>query len=130
MGAEIVLKEESFKIIGACFEIYKQKGAGFLEDVYQECLAIEFGLRGIPFIEKPRLALAYKGHVLRQVYVPDFFCYDSIVVEIKAMKSLVDEHRAQTINYLRATEKRLALLVNFGHYPMLQQERFVNQLAG
>lgn len=123
----ILFKEESYKIVGACFEVYKDKGSGFLEAVYQECLALEFADQGIPFVEKPRLQLDYKGHELRQTYEPDFVCYDEIIVEVKAVKHLADEHRAQVINYLKATGKQLGLLVNFGHYPKIEHERFVNQ---
>ncbi len=127
MCADIVFKEESYKIIGACFEVFKEKGNGFLEDVYQECLRIEFGLQGIPFMEKPRLKLTYKGQELTHEYIPDFLCFGSIIVELKAVKQLADEHRAQVINYLKSTGRQLGLLVNFGHYPMLEHERFVNE---
>jgi len=128
METGILFKNESYKIIGACFEVYKEKGNGFLEAVYQECLAMEFMDQGIPFIEKPRLGLDYKGRHLKQTYEPDFLCIDEIIVEIKAVKQLADEHRAQAINYLKATGKQLGLLVNFGHYPKLEHERFVNQV--
>ncbi len=126
MAPEIVFKEESYKVVGACFEVYKEKGNGFLEDVNQECLSIEFNLRVVPFIEEPRLQLRYKGHELRQQYIPDFLCFEGIIVEIKAVKQLAYEHRAQVVNYLKATGKHLGLLINFGHYPMLEHERFVN----
>jgi GxxExxY protein len=124
---ELLFKDESYKIVGACFEVYKEKGNGFLEAVYQECLAVEFTSQGIPFIEKPRLRIGYKGRELKQTYEPDFLCFDEIIVEIKAVKQLADEHRAQAINYLKATGKKLGLLVNFGHYRKLEHERFVNQ---
>ncbi len=125
--ADIVFKDESYQIIGAAFAVYNEMGAGFLEAVYQECLAREFIVQHIPFIEKPRLRLAYKGQALEQEYEPDFLCYNEIMVEIKAAKQLADEHRAQTINYLRATHKPLGLLINFGSFPKLEYERFVNQ---
>jgi hypothetical protein len=96
----LIYKEESYAIIGACMAVYKSKGCGFLEPVYHECLAIEFEIRGIPFVSKP----------------PDFVCYDKIILEIKAASALVDEHRAQVLNYLSATGCELAPLVNFGHY--------------
>jgi len=124
---KLLFKDESYKIVGGCFEVYKEKGNGFLEAVYQECLAMEFTEQGIPFIEKPRLRLNYKGRELKQTYEPDFLCFDEIIVEIKAVKQLADEHRAQTINYLKATGKQLGLLVNFGYYPKLEHERFVHQ---
>ncbi|MEI6169011.1 MAG: GxxExxY protein [bacterium] len=127
MGMEIVFKENSYKIMGACFEVYKEKGNGFLEAVYQECLSMEFARQGIPFVEKPRLLLDYKGMNLKQTYEPDFVCLGEIIVEIKALKNLADEHRAQVINYLKATRKQLGMLVNFGHYPKIEYERFVNQ---
>ncbi|HPN35526.1 MAG TPA: GxxExxY protein [bacterium] len=123
----LLYKDESYKIIGACFEVYKEKGNGFIEEVYQECLCIEFELQSVPFIAKPKLELAYKHRILNQKYVPDFFCYNEIIVEIKAVKQLTDEHRAQLINYLKATGKELGLLVNFGHHPMLDHERFINR---
>ena len=125
MKKDILFKEESYNIIGACFEVYKEKGHGFLEAVYQECLAIEFGIRGIPVVEKPRLLHHYKNRVLKQTYEPDFLCYENIIVEIKAIKELTDEHRAQAINYLKTAEKPLALLINFCHYPLLEHERYV-----
>jgi GxxExxY protein len=125
-GQQIVFKEESYRIIGACFEVYKEKGSGFLEGVYQECLAIEFAEQRIPFTVKPWLQLAYKGKPLEQKYQPDFICFDAIIIEIKALKCLEDKHRAQAINYLKATGHQLALLINFGHYPKIEYERFVH----
>jgi len=128
MKPEIVLKEESFKIIGAGFEVYNHMGPGFLEAAYQECLAMEFSAQGIPFVEQPHLKLKYKSQTLKQAYQADFLCFDEIIVEIKSAKSLTDEHRAQVLNYLKATGKKLALLVNFGNHPKLEYERFLAPL--
>jgi len=122
---EIIYKEESYAIMGACFEVYKEEGCGFLEAVYQECLEIEFTLQNIPAVPQPRLELSYKGHPLRQKYAPDFICHGKIVLELKAVSALNDEHRAQVQNQLRATGHKLGLLVNFGHYPQLEYERIV-----
>jgi len=122
---EIVLKEESYRIVGACFEVYNAMGCGFLEAVYQECLGIEFSNQEIPFKAQIPLELTYKGQVLEQKYVPDFTCFEKVIVEIKALKELSDEHRAQVHNYLKATGYRLGLLVNFGQHPKLQYERIV-----
>lgn len=122
---EIVFKEESYRIIGACFEVYKEMGCGFLEPVYQECLELEFASQDIPYQPQAELRLCYKGRPLKQKYVPDFICLGKIVVEIKAVKELCDEHRAQVHNYLKATGLKLGLLVNFGHYPKVQYERIV-----
>ncbi len=122
---EIIYREESYAIMGACFEVYKEKGCGFLEAVYQECLEIELGLQNLPAVPQPRLELSYKGRPLKQGYVPDFICFGKIVIELKAVTALNDEHRAQVHNQLRATGHKLGLLVNFGHYPQLEYERIV-----
>jgi GxxExxY protein len=122
---ELIFKDEAYAIIGACFEVYNDKGCGFLEAVYQECLEIELGLRSIPFQPQAELQLSYKGRNLKQRYCPDFFCFDKIVMEIKAASELTDEHRAQVHNYLKGTGFRLGLLVNFGHKGALEYERIV-----
>jgi GxxExxY protein len=94
-----------------------------LEAVYQECLELELTDRQIPFVAQPALALNYKTRPLKQTYMPDLVCFDRIVVEIKAVTALTDEHRAQVHNYLRAAAHRLGLLVNFGHFPKVESER-------
>lgn len=121
----LIYKEECYRIIGACFQVYKEKGCGFLEPVYQECLEMELGMQAIPFIGKPSFNLSYKGHPLRKTYEADLICFDKIIVELKAVSKLVDEHRAQVINYLNATGFELGILVNFGHHPKLEWERIV-----
>jgi GxxExxY protein len=121
----ILYKEESYRIMGACFEVYTEKGCGFLEAVYQECLEIELESRGIPFSSKAELTLSYKGRVLKKRYEPDFLCFDLIIMEIKAVSKLTDDDRAQVHNYLRGSNLRLGLLVNFGHHPLLEYERIV-----
>lgn len=126
MSLENVLyADESYKIVGACFEVYNEMGCGFLEPVYQECLEIELGFQGIPFVAQDELALSYRERTLKQKYKPDFICFGKIIVEIKAVSELIDEHRAQVINYLNATGFQLGLLVNFGGYPKLEWERLV-----
>ena len=125
MNAELIFKQESYKIVGACYEVHNHMGSGFLEAVYQECLAAEFADQGIPFIEKPHLNLKYKTKPLKHAYQADFICFDQIILEIKSAKNLSDEHRAQVINYLKATGKPLALLVDFGQYSKLEYERFL-----
>ena len=123
--ASLLLERESYKILGACFEVYKDKGCGFLEGVYQDCLAIEFRMQGIPHVPQPQLHLSYKGEAVPHVYVPDFVCFEQVIVELKATSKLADEHRAQLLNYLKASGMRLGLLINFGHYPGLEHERIV-----
>lgn len=127
MGEKLLYKDECFAIIGACFQVYKTMGSGFLEGVYQECLEIEFNNRSIPFAAKQTLTLHYLEHELKQKYQPDFICYDKIIIEIKAVSQLVNEHRAQLINYLNGTGFQLGLLVNFGHHPKLEYERIILQ---
>jgi GxxExxY protein len=121
----IVYKDESYAILGACFEVYKEKGCGFLEAVYQECLEIELALRNIPFRARTELSLEYKGKTLKQKYIPDVICYEKIIVELKSIKKLTNKHRAQVHNYLKATDMKLGLLVNFAHYPKVEYERIV-----
>ncbi|MEM9354529.1 MAG: GxxExxY protein [Planctomycetota bacterium] len=123
----IVQKEESYEAMGACFEVYKEMGSGFLEAVYQECLERELLRRRIPFESQVGLSLAYKGEQLRQTYTPDFFCYGKIILEIKAVNQLADTHRTQLHNYLKATPHRVGILANFGHHPQLEYERIVRQ---
>jgi GxxExxY protein len=124
-GQDLLHEEETFAIQGAVFEVNRHMGAGFLEAVYQECLAMEFKARAIPFVASPPLALAYKGLLLRQRYQPDFVCFDKIIVELKATRELAPEHRAQVLNYLRVTGLRMGLLVNFGSAPKARIERLV-----
>lgn len=121
----IIYKDESYAIMGACFEVYTIKGCGFLEPVYQECLEIEMALRALPFVPQQALSLDYKGQPLKQTYKPDMICFERIIVELKAVKELMDEHRAQVHNYLHATGMKLGLLINFGHYPKLEYERII-----
>ena len=122
---ELIYKEESYKIMGACFEVYKEMGCGFLEPVYQECLEKELTLQGIPFDAQKIVELNYKGQKLDKIYKPDFLCFDKIIIEIKAVSKLNNEFRAQIINYLNATNMRLGLLINFGHFPKIEHERYV-----
>jgi len=120
---EIICKKESYAIIGACFEVYNDKGCGFLEPVCHECLAIEFEHQGIPAISKPSLTLSYRGRIPMQTHEPDFICFGKIVLELKTVSGLADEHHAQVLNYLHATGFDLGLLANFGHYPQLEYQR-------
>ena len=119
---KIIYKEESYKIQGAIFEVYREMGCGFLEAVYQECLEMELRNKGISFTAQKELKLNYKGEELQQTYKPDFICYGHIIIEIKAVKEIAPEHKAQVINYLKATGIKLALLVNFGAYPKVTKK--------
>lgn len=123
--SEIVYREECYKIQGAVFAVYREMGCGFLEAVNQECLEKEFGAQQIPYVAMPELYLAYKAQPLKQTYRPDFFCYGKIIVELKAVRDLAPEHEAQLLNYLKAANVKVGLLVNFGAYPRAIVKRFV-----
>ena len=114
---KLIYPEECYAIRGAIFEVYHELGNGFREEVYQQCLERELAARGIPFDAKRELKIFYKGEPIEKTYIPDFMCYDKIVVEIKAVDALSAEHRSQVMNYLKLTRFRLGLLVNFGSYP-------------
>ena len=122
---ELIYKDESYAIIGACFAVYRDKGCGFLEPVYHECLEFEQEFQRIRFLSKPSQTLQFRGRTLIQTFSPDLICYDKIILEIKAVSELTEEHRAQVHNYLKATGYKLGLLVNFGHYPQVESERIV-----
>jgi GxxExxY protein len=110
----LLYKSESYNIIGAAQEVHRVLGHGFLEPVYQEALAIEFRERKIPFEREKELKIIYKGQELSKQYQADFVCYESIIVELKALSQLTTEHDSQVLNYLKATGYSLGLLINFG----------------
>ncbi len=123
--SKLILEQETHRILGACFEVYKEKGCGFVEPVYQECLELELASQGLEFLAQKEIGLSYKGRPLKQTYRADFICFGRVIVEIKAVSALTDEHRAQLMNYLRATGMKVGLLINFSHYPGVEHERFV-----
>ncbi len=122
---KIIYKEESFLIQGAIFDVYREMGCGFQESVYQECLEKELVLRKIPYVAQQELTLQYKTQKLAQTYRPDIVCYNSIIIELKALSKTTPQHKAQVINYLKASNLKLGLLVNFGSYPKATIERIV-----
>lgn len=126
MNKSLIFQSQSFRIRNACFEVYKEKDCGFTEPVYQECLETEMSLQDLPYDAQRRIPLVYKGKKLRTTFVPDLICFDKIIVELKAVSKLSDEHRSQVINYLKATGYQLGLLVNFGANGGIEIERFVN----
>lgn len=122
---ELLYRDEVFAIQGAIFDVSREMGVGFLENVYEECLILEFLRRNIPYVKKPVLTLSYRGTQLEQTYVPDLVCYGKIIIELKAVREIAGVHRAQVINYLKATGLQLGLLANFGCYPKATIERVV-----
>ena len=122
----LVYPEECYAIQGAVFDVYREIGCGFLEAVYQECLARELTFKQIPFEAQKQLQLYYRGELIKQTYRADFFCYDKIIVEIKAVETIAPIHQAQVLNYLKMSKIRLGLLVNFGSKPKATVERILN----
>jgi GxxExxY protein len=127
MNDDFPLHDETYEILGACFEVYNEMGCGYLESVYQECLEKELASCGIPFEAQQPIALAFKGQELQRTFSPDLLCFGKVIVELKAVRRLAAEHRAQLINYMKACRLEVGLLVNFGSYPQLDYERIVNQ---
>ena len=125
MDRRLLFEKETYAIRGAIFEVYRELGCGFLEAVYQECLEKELTIRNIPFTAQPQLNLFYKRVQLSQTYRPDLICYDSVIIELKALSEIAGEHKAQLLNYLKATGHKVGLLANFGSYPKAVVERLV-----
>lgn len=123
--AEIIFKEESYKIIGACFEVHKKLGAGFLESVYTEALELEFKKSEIPYVKEKRLPVYYDDLKLRKYFIADFVCYESIILELKATKFTIDTDIKQSLNNIKVTQFKLGLLINFGT-PSLTYKRIIN----
>ncbi len=123
--AELLYKDEVYAIIGAAMEVYNQLGPGFGEAIYQEAMEIEADLRNIPNQPQQDIFIKYKGTTLKQFFKPDFICYDKIIVEIKALDRLTSREEAQLLNYLKATNKPLGILINFGAERDLEWKRMV-----
>jgi GxxExxY protein len=123
--SEILFKDESYRIIGACMEVHKKLGSGFLESVYAEALEVEFKRLEIPFTREKKLPVYYDNQILKKYFKADFVCFDSIIVELKATKFLIVTDYKQTLNNIKATQFKLGLLINFGS-PSLIYKRVVN----
>lgn len=112
--AEIILKEESYKIIGACMEVHKELGMGFREIIYKDALEMEFKENNIKFSREKQYDIFYKGKKLPRKYYADFVVFDSIILEVKAAMTIVNPFVYQTINYLKTSGLKLGIIVNFG----------------
>jgi len=115
---------ESYAVIGAAMKVHSELGHGFLENVYQEALEMEFVHRGIPYEREKCLQLVYREQIMKATYKLDFLCFGNLIVELKALSALNGEHQAQVLNYLKATGFERALLINFGE-PSLKFHRLV-----
>ena len=121
---EFYYKEETYRIIGAALEVHKELGPGFLEAVYQEAFELELINQNIPYEREKILTIYYKNQKLNKEYSADFFCFDKIIVELKALSSMNSDHESQLLNYLTSTKTRVGLLINFGS-KSLQYKRMV-----
>ena len=120
-----IYKEEGYRLMGAAFEVYNDRGYGLAEEFYQECLEIELEMRGITFRTKEEIKCFYKGRQLKKRCIPDLFVLGCLVVELKAVTELAPEHEAQLINYMRLCRQPVGYLVNFGHKGTLEWKRFI-----
>ena len=120
-----IYKDEGYKFMSAAFEVYNDRGHGLAEEIYQECLEIELGLRGISFHPKAELKCFYKGRELKKRYIPDLLVFGCVVVELKAVTEIAPEREAQLINYMRIARQPVGYLVNFGHQGTLEWKRFI-----
>jgi GxxExxY protein len=120
-----MFEQEGYDLMGAAFEVYNQLGYGMAEEVYQQSLEIELGLRGIPFQSKEELTMFYKDRQLQTRYKPDIFVHHGIVVELKAVVELISDHEAQLFNYMRIARQPVGYLINFGHKGCLEWKRFI-----
>ena len=125
MDEKIIFKEESYKIIGICMNIHSTLGNGFLEAVYSEVLEKEFVKNNIPYQREVKPDLFFNGEKLDKKYKADFICFDNIILEIKAVSFIHENFTKQTLNYLKATDKKLGLLINFGE-KSLKYKRIIN----
>lgn len=125
MEHELLYKEETFKIIGACMTVHREMGSGFLESVYQEALEQEMENQQIHFECQKKIPIYYKGKPLKKYFKADFLCFDHIIVELKSTAFMHQTGESQLINYLKATNFKVGLLINFGE-SSLQWKRFIN----
>lgn len=125
METELFLKDEVYQVIGAAIEVHKELGSGFLEAVYQEAFEIELTSRSVPYRSQVPLRVKYKGILLQKEYIADLLCFETIIVEIKALNKLSGNEESQILNYLKATGLKVGLLVNFGSAGKLEWKRLV-----
>ena len=124
--SDLILKDESYAIVGACMGVYNELGQGFLESVYQEALQLNFDVKSIPYEREKELSISFQGEILEKKFYVDFLCNNKIILELKAVKNLDHNHEAQVINYLKASNKPLGILVNFGEKSLVYK-RLINK---
>ena len=122
--SEIIYREESYTIIGKCMEVHNELGHGFSEIVYKDALEMEFNTCDIPFEREKEYSVYYKGELLKHKFFADFIIFGKVILEIKCVKTITDENISQAINYLKVSDNKLALLVNFAR-GKLEYQRIV-----
>ena len=127
MKPDYIYPDECYAIRGALFEVHKNLGIGFTEDIYQSALEIELNTRGIPYRSQQEFTISYKGIPLDKTFRVDIVCYEKIIIELKAVKSILTEHQAQLINYLRVANFKLGFLVNFNEHPTIDPQQYLNK---
>ncbi|GET21593.1 GxxExxY protein [Prolixibacter denitrificans] len=125
---ELLFKDEVFSIIGACMKVHRTLGPGFLESVYSEALEKELTTRNIPHLREIKLEVQYEGKPMNKFFKADFLCFDKIIMELKSKTFLLKIDEQQTINYIKAANLPVGLLVNFGE-KSLRWKRFANTKA-
>lgn len=119
------LGAEGYALMGAAFEVHSELNGGLAEEIYQESLEWELGLREIPYQTKAELKVYYKGHLLNKRYIPDLHVFGEVITELKAVKELTSEHEQQLLNYMHITKKAVGYLINFGPMKQLEWKRFI-----
>lgn len=122
---KVLYPDESYNLVGAAFEVYNELGSEFKEPIYQEAYEYEMSLQGIPFVAQPELSVDYKGHRLSKKYFADIIAYEKIIVELKVLEKLTSREESQVLNYLKASNLRLGILINFGHANTLEWKRII-----
>ncbi|MGA9452754.1 MAG: GxxExxY protein [Verrucomicrobiia bacterium] len=122
--AKLILKDEIYAIVGAAMEVHREKGCGFAEPFYQECMEFELADRKVPAEAQKEMTILYKGRQLRRTYLADFVAYGKIIVELKALDKLTSREEAQVINYLKSSGLEVGVLINFGA-PSLEWKRIM-----
>jgi GxxExxY protein len=123
-------KDRMYNIIGAAMSLYNELGSGYSEPIYQECLSVICSEQDIPWEREKPLKMFFHGVELEKTYKADFVCYDDIIVELKAVSEVLKEHRAQLFNYMRITNKKFGVLINFGEPQRLHSEKYMfNELT-
>jgi GxxExxY protein len=118
-------QDEGYRLMSAVFAVHNEIGGGLAEEIYQESLEHELTDCGIPFVSRQELAIYYKGRELKRRYIPDLFVFGEVVVELKAVSSLLPEHESQVFNYMRISRKRVGYLINLASIKAVQWRRYV-----